>query len=118
MGLDNLKPSASLLCRHDMGPELMRHLSPHPNNPDILVASVDEGCRVVKVTSGGEGEEVDEEEEEGESDNEGQGGMEIEEMVRQRKGNPPPRPAPLRKGNHPWQRGTPPHLRLKMKLRN
>ena len=58
------KPSASLLCRHDLGPELVRQLSPSPRDSHTLLASVDDGCRLVKVISEGEGEEEEREEEE------------------------------------------------------
>ena len=69
------KPSASLLYRHDLGPELIRQLSPSPRDSHTLVASVDDGCRLVKVISEGEEEEKEKEEEEdkkGEEEEEGE----------------------------------------------
>ena len=78
MELINRKPSACLLCRHDLGSELARQLSPCPHDPHVLVASVDDGCREVKVIFEG-GEEVGDES--GcEDDGERGGRVEVEEI--------------------------------------
>ena len=79
MELINRRPSACLLCRHDLGPELARQLSASPHDPHVLVASVDDGCREVKVT--GEGEEEDGSgSSESESVGEQGGGTKVEEI--------------------------------------
>ena len=83
------KPSASLLYRHDLGPELIRQLSPSPHDSHTLVASVDDGCRLVKVISEGEEEEKEKEEEEdkkGEEEEEGEEEEDEEEKEEEEEG--------------------------------
>ena len=85
------KPSASLLYRHDLGPELIRQLSPSPRDSHTLVASVDDGCRLVKVISEGEEEEKEKEKEEeedkkGEEEEEGEEEEDEEEKDEEEEG--------------------------------